>query len=71
MTDIDGYPYGDGGEDGGGSGGDPCEECGFDHELEVEEAREWHALNQCPYCIYEFGIGHGVSCPTQFEGDDG
>jgi len=58
-------------EGGGGGGGDAhCDECGFDHELEAFAAREWHQQNPCTYCVYEFGIGHGPSCPIQYQGDD-
>jgi hypothetical protein len=50
-----------------GGGRAHCDECGFDHETEDYAAREWHEQNPCMYCVYEYGIGHGPSCPTQHQ----
>lgn len=62
------FQFGDPPDDGGGN---PCGECGYDHDLEIEEAREWHNQNPCPFCIYEFGIGHGPNCVSNMGDADG
>lgn len=47
---------------------EPCGCCSFDHNYEVEEAREWHLANPCSYCKYDqVNEQHEDNCPMKEE----